>query len=546
MVCLFPIAVKANIAGISPQSVPYGSVEEFVSISGTDLSGTESTVIVFDGPGGQFEVIPSNALPNPDPEAIPQYPETQLVGFVPTEVVIAPGNYLVTVVSKDVGMDAQTHGPVTFTVQEQTFDGPPLIAYTEVQVEEATSSRGAIVNLEVSAQSPNGDPVPVSCSPESGSQFPMGSTRVSCSATNSFGTTTASIYVLVVDFTPPVVTVPADIVSTSSTVTFEASAVDAIDGPVPVTCSPASGSTFGPGVTEVVCRASDSGDNVGFGVFTVTLPGGLPVITVPADIEVDSPDGSPVAVPFTVTATNDASIVCLYSAGVPFEGNRFDVGVTTLTCTATNLTGSDTKSFTVTVHDLSAPPPPELTVPDDIIAEATSPAGAVVEFEVTATNSGVIVCTPPSGSTFAIGTTTVTCTATNDGGSDTDSFTVTVVDSTPPQILSVNATPGVLWPPNHKMVDITVTVVAFDVADPTPVSRIISVSSNQPVNGTGDGDTAPDWQITGPLTVKLRSERSHGQDRTYTITVETVDDAGNATTATDTVKVSNSKQRAVR
>jgi hypothetical protein len=122
---------------------------------------------------------------------------------------------------------------------------------------------------------------------------------------------------------------------------------------------------------------------------------------------------------------------------------------------------------------------------------------------------------------------------------------VTVVDSIPPQILSVTANPGTLWPPNHKMETVTVTVVAVDLVDPTPVSRIISVTSNQPVNGTGDGDTAPDWEITGPLTVKLRSERSQGQDRIYTITVESVDDAGNASTATETVVVTNAKRRAV-
>ena len=118
--------------------------------------------------------------------------------------------------------------------------------------------------------------------------------------------------------------------------------------------------------------------------------------------------------------------------------------------------------------------------------------------------------------------------------------------TTPPLILSVEATPNVLWPPNHKMVDISVVVVAVDAVDPNPVSRIISVSSSQPVNGTGDGDVAPDWEITGPLTVKLRSERSQGIDRTYTITVESVDDAGNASTATTTVIVSQGRRRAVR
>jgi hypothetical protein len=545
IVCLLPIIAQADISEISPQSIPYGTVEESVTIFGSELSGTESTLVTFDGPAGQFVVQPTNALPNDDPDAPPLYPSNKLVVFIPGEVAGVSGSYQITVTAKDVGLDARTLGPVTFTVQEQSFDGPPLIGYEEVQVEEATSSRGAIVNLNVTAQNPNGDPVPVTCSPESGSQFPMGGTNVTCSATNTFGTTTARIYVLVTDFTAPVVTVPADIVSSTAVVTYEASAVDNIDGALPVTCSPVSGSTFGPGVTQVVCSATDLTGNVGFGFFTVTRPGGAPVITVPANISADSPDGKPVEVPFTVTATNDATIVCLYgpAPGIPFEGDRFDVGTTTLTCTATNLTGSDTKSFSVTVHDLTAPPPPELTVPDDITVEATSSAGAAVTFVTTATNGGTIVCTPSSGSTFALGVTTVSCTATNDGGSDTDSFTVTVVDTTPPQILSVDATPGVLWPPNHQMVNITVAVVAFDVADPTPVSRIISVTSNQPVNGTGDGDTAPDWQITGPLTVKLRSERSHGQDRIYTITVETVDDAGNATTATDTVKVSNSKQR---
>jgi hypothetical protein len=95
------------------------------------------------------------------------------------------------------------------------------------------------------------------------------------------------------------------------------------------------------------------------------------------------------------------------------------------------------------------------------------------------------------------------------------------------------------------MVNVTVTVVAVDSVDPAPVSQIISVTSNQPINGTGDGDTSPDWVITGPLTVQLRSERSHGKDRIYTITIETTDASGNSTTATDTVVVTNVRRRAV-
>lgn len=537
MVCLLPIAAQADISGISPQSVPYGVVEAYVDIFGSELSGTESTLVVWDGPAGHFEFAPINAIHNEeDPDGPLVYPSTMLVAFIPGDIPYAPGTYEIRVVAKDFEAAPRTMGPVFFTVGPAPVDVPPIMSYTETVSEEATSSRGAVVSYDVSAQNPNGEPVPVTCSEPSGQTFPIGTTIVTCQATNSFGTSMAFIAIIVADTTVPVVTVPADIETTESVVTFEVSATDNIDGALPVSCSPPSGSTFGPGVTQVVCTASDSSSNVGVGVFYVIRAGGLPVLTVPADITVTSPDGEPVTVNYTVTATNDATIECLPS------GNVFPVGTTTVTCTATNFTGSDTESFHIIVNSGAAP---EITVPADITVEATSPGGAVVTFEVTATNNATIVCTPPSGSLFALGQTTVSCTATNDGGSDTDTFKVTVVDTTPPQILSVDATPGVLWPPNHQMVNVTVTVVAFDLVDTAPVSRIISVTSNQPVNGTGDGDVGPDWVITGPLTVQLRSERAHGQDRTYTITVETVDDSGNTSTATDTVVVSNSKRRAV-
>jgi hypothetical protein len=69
-------------------------------------------------------------------------------------------------------------------------------------------------------------------------------------------------------------------------------------------------------------------------------------------------------------------------------------------------------------------------------------------------------------------------------------------------------------------------------------SKIVSVSSNEPVNGRGDGNTAPDWQITGDLTVKLRAERSgRGNDRIYTITVEASDGVNPPTQGTVQVKV---------
>ena len=76
-----------------------------------------------------------------------------------------------------------------------------------------------------------------------------------------------------------------------------------------------------------------------------------------------------------------------------------------------------------------------------------------------------------------------------------------------------------------------------------PETRIVSVKSNEPVNGTGDGDTAPDWEVTGALTLNLRAERAGGGGRVYVITVESRGDSGNASTRTVTVTVPKSRSK---
>src|SRR5439155_629824 len=82
---------------------------------------------------------------------------------------------------------------------------------------------------------------------------------------------------------------------------------------------------------------------------------------------------------------------------------------------------------------------------------------------------------------------------------------------------------------NHKLVAITITAPLADLVDSAPTARIVSVTSNEPSNGAGDGKTAHDWQITGPLTLELRAERAGSlSDRVYTITVEARDYSGNA------------------
>jgi hypothetical protein len=84
-----------------------------------------------------------------------------------------------------------------------------------------------------------------------------------------------------------------------------------------------------------------------------------------------------------------------------------------------------------------------------------------------------------------------------------------------------------------------VTATASDLCTAAPVCAISSVASNEPENGTGDGDRAPDWEITtGTLTAKLRAERAgNGTGRVYTLTVECKDQSGNSATKGVTVTV---------
>jgi hypothetical protein len=86
------------------------------------------------------------------------------------------------------------------------------------------------------------------------------------------------------------------------------------------------------------------------------------------------------------------------------------------------------------------------------------------------------------------------------------------------------------------MVNVRVDYLTAD--NCSPVTCALSVTSNEPVNGTGDGNTAPDWEVVDAHNVRLRSERSGGgSGRIYTITITCTDGGGNSTVKTVTVTV---------
>jgi hypothetical protein len=132
---------------------------------------------------------------------------------------------------------------------------------------------------------------------------------------------------------------------------------------------------------------------------------------------------------------------------------------------------------------------------------------------------------------YRLGNTLVTLTASdNQGASSQCTGKVTVVDKMPPTITGISVNPSVLWPPNHKMADVTVNYTATDNCD-QPVCQISSVISNEPISGS-------DFTIVDAHYVKLTADRlGSGNGRIYTITVTCTDASGNSSSKAVTVTV---------
>jgi dipeptidyl aminopeptidase/acylaminoacyl peptidase len=136
-----------------------------------------------------------------------------------------------------------------------------------------------------------------------------------------------------------------------------------------------------------------------------------------------------------------------------------------------------------------------------------------------------ITLTCDNSGPFAPGVNNVTLTVTDSHGeSDTCIAVVTVLDANAPVFISASASPDVLWPPNHKMVPVTINAAVTDNCSGDVNVKITSVSCNEPTDGS-------DWEITGDLTLNLRAERfGNGTGRIYTVVLTAMDANGNQST----------------
>jgi len=294
----------------------------------------------------------------------------------------------------------------------------------------------------------------------------------------------------------------------------------------------------------------NEGEGIAYGVyFTDSLDEDLDDSTLVVGEVYSTVDGSVIAPAGTYNELN-RTITWLVGEVGPSEGGYADISV--------NVPENATEGTEIINYGtVYFPSVPEITRTNGIVSNVVlnQPPVAVCQDVTVSTDSGLCSADAiidggsydPDGDSITInlspegpyshGDTTVTLTVTDDkGASDECTGIVSVVDEEPPVIESLTVTPDELWPPNHKMVEVILTVNVTDNCSSEITSKIISISSDEPESGTGQGDEAPDWEITGDLTADLRAERDgEGDGRVYTLTIECSDEFNNK--STDTLEV---------
>lgn len=381
----------------------------------------------------------------------------------------------------------------------------PVITQADLVVP-ATSPAGAVVTYSPSVTDSDAvnSPAPLKayCTTPgglvSGSTFPVGVTTVTCSAADAGGnlaTTDTSFTVTVnADLVAPSVVLSSAVVSPTKnspvavTATFSepvlnfvASDVVVTNAGTPVSNFAGSGTTYTfnvaptiDGVVTVTVPATAAQDVFGNGntvsnTITFTYDHTAPVVTLNGDAVSSINTGSTYTeLGATAVDAIDASVTVVTTGSV----NTALPGTYVLTYSSTDDAGNiGTATRTVNVSDATAPV--ISGVPANMTLEATSPAGAIGTYTLPTANDDVdgvvvVVCTPVSGSTFPLGLSTVTCSATDAAlNVQSTSFTVTVLDTTAPVLTApANQTfeaTGVMTTPTLVLASVT------DIADVAPV-----------------------------------------------------------------------------
>ena len=386
-----------------------------------------------------------------------------------------------------------SHGNIgnsEFTIDVQDTTDPILALPADITAE-ATSEDGAVVNFTASASDIVDGALDVACDWNDGDTFPLGTTLVSCSATDNNGNTSnGSFNVTVEDTTAPELALPADFAveatgASGAVATFSASATDLVDGAVAVSCTPASGNTFPLGPTTVDCSSTDAAGNPATGSFIVTVQDTTaPDLVLPADQQLEATSAAGAMATFSPSATDavDGALTVTCSAN---SGDTFPLGTTTVDCSVEDAAGNEASgSFVIIVEDTTAP---VITFVNRTAANANGWNNGDVTVNWSCTDIVGVVSASDSKTITSEGTNqsaTGTCTDTS-GNTASDTQTSINIDKTDPTA-SASRTPDANangWNNSDVMVSFTGLDDRSGI-DFCSVNQVFGEGANQSASGT--------------------------------------------------------------
>jgi hypothetical protein len=363
------------------------------------------------------------------------FPIESITSDAPSEFEL--GNTLVHWTAVDENGNAATTNTQIITIEDTT---PPSLIIPADVVQEATGVATPIV-IGIATASDIADPNPVITNDNTLTDFPVGITQITYTATDSSGNeSTATQIITMQDTTPP----EFDSTTLVSNTTEEATgpdgalveylvpvANDAVDSAPIITCEPESGTIFPLGDMTVTCTATDEYGNESQTEFLVTIQDTMPPFVVaPADYTAEAtailtPLGE---LDYGVATANDAvddSPEIISDAPLTFA-----LGDSTITWTGTDFTGnSEVDVQIITIKDTT---PPVITEPASITVDAAGISTAVNIGTATASDIfGIQSITSDAPDTFPLGDTEIHWTATDNNGNSATTTTQTVTVLTP-------------------------------------------------------------------------------------------------------------------
>ncbi|XP_070567624.1 hyalin-like [Ptychodera flava] len=427
---------SASVTCDTPSGTPLGVGTHIITCTITDAFGNEDTcnftVIIYappdiscpedmtfvaDSADGQVSVIYTTPSPNANTA------NASVTCDTPSGTPLAVGTHVITCTITDAFGNEDN---CNFTV---IVCPPPEISCPD-DIEFVADAADGQVYVTYTPPTPSQDKpgTKVTCDIPSGTLLGVGTYTITCVITDAFGNEDTCSFTVIV-YAPPDISCPEDMEFVADSADGQVSVIYTTPSPnantanASVTCDTPSGTPLGVGTHIITCTITDVFGNEDTCNFTVIVYA-PPDISCPEDMEfvADSADGQ-VSVIYTTPSPNantaNASVTCDTPSGTPLG-----VGTHIITCTITDVFGNeDTCNFTVTIYA-----PPDVTCPSDLtFIDYDGDGKVVVTYTLPPPNQGV-TCDFPSGTTFYIGTHTITCSVTDVfGNNDTCEFTVKIV-----------------------------------------------------------------------------------------------------------------------